>query len=130
MGQNYFGYTTRCPTCEENSWFKMNITITGFASEDRFIVLNPFAVLNQVETNAVCLNEAIRLFMRDKSITPKIRLTKQQIDFFINTEYQDHIIEMKQTIVARIISGDPSAQNFTPSQKKIADEIYRLAQNN
>jgi DNA-binding sugar fermentation-stimulating protein len=130
LRHSYFGYTTRKSNDEENCWFKKNISISGFASEDKFIVLNPYAKLNSIEMNAVCLNEAIRLFMRDKTITPKIKLTKRQIDFFKNTAYEGCIMEMKQTIIARIISGDPSAQNFTPSQRKVADEIYTLAQNN
>jgi hypothetical protein len=32
---------------------------------------------------------------------------------------------MRQTIVARILSGDPSAKNFTPEQKQFADELLK-----
>ncbi len=130
MIKSYFGYFSRKPVQEEILWFKKNQSITGYASDDGFIVINPFSTLNKKEIAAVCINEALRLFMRDHKINPKIKLTKKQTNFFMGTAYEGKIIETKQTIVARIIAGDPSAQDVTLTQRMVANEICRLAVKN
>lgn len=116
-------------TSEEVNWFSDNINISGYASDDGYIVLNPFSKLSKREIEGVCINEAIRLFMHEYQITPRIRLTRLQVLFFNGTHYEKKISEIKKTVIARIIAGDPSAQNFTPHQNKIANEIHKLATN-
>jgi hypothetical protein len=130
MIKSYFGYFSRKPVQEEILWFRENQNITGYASDDGCIVINPFSTLNKKEITSVCINEALRLFMRDHKINPKIKLTKKQTNFFIGTAYEGRIIETKQTIVARIIAGDPSAQDVTPTQRMVANVIYNLALEN
>lgn len=130
MIKSYFGYFSRKPIQEEILWFRENQNITGYASDDGFIVINPFSTLNKKEITSVYINEALRLFMRDHKINPKIKLTKKQINFFVGTAYEGRIIETKQTIVARIIAGDPSAQDVTPTQRMVANEICNLALEN
>jgi hypothetical protein len=124
---NYFGYQIREPFEEERKWFLNNLQVTAYASDDLFIVINPYTKLNSTEMNSVCINEAIRLFMRENKIVPKISLTKEQKNFFINTPYEGKKVEIRQTIIARIIAKDPSAQNFTKKQFKLANEILNLA---
>lgn len=130
MIKKYLGYSLREPNQEEILWFKKNPSITGYASEDGCIVKNPHTALNNDEFESVCINEALRLFMRDQNIKPRIRLTKKQINFFVGTAYEGNLIETKQTIVARIISGDPSAQDITPAQRMAANKIYKWAVEN
>ncbi len=124
---NYFGYQIRKPFDEEKKWFFKNLHIAAYASDDFFIVINPYTKLNQTEINSVCINEGLRLFMREKNIVPKISLTKKQKEFFMNTPYEGKKVEIRQTIIARIISKDPSAQNFTKKQFKVANQILNLA---
>ena len=130
MKKSYFGYLLRQPYKNENEWFKNNLNIAGYASQDGFIVINPHTKKNLYEIESVCINEAIRLFMRDANITPKIKLTKKQLNFFNGTAYEGNSIEMKKTIISRIIAGDPSAQNFTKVQKEVANTILKMAKKN
>lgn len=130
MIKSYLGYSLRDPNQEEILWFRENTSITGYASDDGCIVTNPFTALNNDEIESVCINEALRLFMRDQKIKPRIRLTKKQINFFKATAYEGNLIEIRQTIIARIISGDPSAQDITPNQRMAATKIYKLAVEN
>lgn len=128
MKRSYFGYTIRIANEAEISWFESNLNISGYASDDGKIVINPFTTLCKDELDAVCINEAIRLFMREHKIVPRIRPTKRQLSFFRGTAYEGNNGELKKTIIARIVSGDPSAQDFTPHQKRVANEIQKLAQ--
>ncbi len=130
MKKSYFGYLLRQPFKNENEWFKNNLNIAGYASQDGFIVINPHTKRNLCEIDSVCINEAIRLFMREANITPKIKLTNKQLNFFSGTAYEGNLIEMKKTIISRIIAGDPSAQNFTKAQKEVADTILKMAKKN
>jgi hypothetical protein len=130
MIKSYLGYSLREPNPEEILWFRKNPNITGYASDDGCIVTNPYTTLNKSELEAVCINEAIRLFMREHRIEPKIRLTQKQLNFFRGTAYEGNNSELKKTIISRIVSGDPSAQDFTAHQKRVANEIHKLAQQN
>lgn len=130
MIKSYFGYFPRKATQEEERWFRVNQNISGYASDDGCIVTNPFTVLSEKELEGVCINEAIRLFMREHEINPKIELTQLQSDSFKGTAYEGMSDAARQTIIARIISGDPSALDCTAHQKKVADEIYKMAMKN
>lgn len=130
MVKNYFGYKQRAAYQEELEWFKANENVSGYASDDGHIVLNPFSNLSEKELEGVCMNEAIRLFMRENQINPKIELTQMQADFFKGTTYEGMTDAVKQSIIARIISGDPSALDYTDHQKKVANQIHKLALRN
>ena len=92
MSNSYFGYPLREAAQEELLWFRANLNIAGYACDDGFIVINPFSSLSEREINAVCINEAIRLFMRAYQINPNIELTPMQTSFFKGTAYEDLII--------------------------------------
>jgi hypothetical protein len=122
---NTLGYPVRKPYESEDKYFKANPNVAGMATEDGAVILNPYSTLSDTEKQAVALNEAYRLYMRENKIVPKFELTEEQKKFFTGSEYANNPDAAKQTIVARILSGDPSAK-ATPQQqaeaKKIADQ--------
>lgn len=124
--ERVLGYKVRAPFQGEDKYFKENPKVSGMAAEDGSIVLNPYSGLSSQEKSAVAKNEAYRLLMRDKNIVPSFELTDQQRNFFAGTPYEKNEVAMKQTIVARILSGDPSAI-ATPSQIQEANEIASAA---
>ena len=100
----------------ENDYFKKNPTVAGMASESGHIILNPFSALG-VNRDAVARNEALRLHMRDNSATPQFDLTPEQRASFQGTAYGNDDAALRQTLAARIYSGDPSA-NATDQQRQ------------
>lgn len=123
--QSVYGYQIRKPYKSEDAFFANNTETTGMAAEDGRIVLNPYSNLSKQSKERVAKNEAIRLFMRDKNINPKFKVTPEQKEFFKGTSYgqpgNDEF--MRQTLVARILTKDKSAQNVTDEQRKVAQEV-------
>jgi hypothetical protein len=99
----------------EDKFFKNRPEVTGMAAEDDTIILNPYSKLSKKNLGLVAQNEALRLKMRTENFTPNIDVTDEQKDFFKGTEYENNPQAMRQTIFARIYSGDPSAM-ATPEQ--------------
>ena len=125
VGERVYGYPVRSKLFPgEDAYFKANPKTTGMAAEDGSIILNPYSALKQNERAAVAQNEAFRLHMRSKNIIPQFSLTQQQEAFFKGTPYENAHAEKRQTIAARILSGDPSAM-ATPEQTAAAQEILR-----
>jgi len=91
------------------------------AAEDGSIILNPYSPLDQKSLSAVAKNEALRLKMHKDEFIPDIKITPEQRRFFHGTEYATNPQAMKQTILARIYSGDPSA-NATREQVAALEE--------
>lgn len=110
----------------EEEFFKKNPKVTGMAAEDNSIILNPYSTLKDKEKEAVAKNEALRLYMRNNKVIPNIEPTADQNKFFKNTAYENVAPEKKQTIIARILSGDPSI-TATPEQVLEAERIQKLA---
>ena len=125
--QSYFGYKVRGAYQGEDEYFKKNPNVAGMAAEDGRIVLNPYSKNGPQEQESVAKNEAIRLWMRDQKLQPKFNLTDAQKKQFEGTEYGKPGNEMhaKHTIIARILSGDPSAKDATPMQKKWAESVMK-----
>ena len=109
----------------EDEYFKNNPATTGMAADDNTIILNPYSKLKPEEQEQVAVNEAIRLHMREAKIAPKIEVTPEQEKFFEGTPYQDAQTEKRQTIIARILTGDPSIK-ATPAQQKEAKRIMEV----
>ena len=107
----------------ELDFFKKRPEVAGMATDDNKIILNPFSKNSPAEQQAVAQNEALRLFMRQQGIKPKFKLTDEQKEFFKGTEYEKDPSAANQTILARILTGDPSAKNATPEQIKAAQEL-------
>jgi hypothetical protein len=109
----------------EDTYFKENKHVTGMAAEDGLVILNPYSDISDDEKNAVYLNEASRLWMRANGV-PNIGLTKEQEDALGKTTYAKAGQEDKvATIIARILSGDPSAGNYTKEQKMAAESVLQ-----
>lgn len=117
----------RKPYNTELSYFKSNPNVAGMATEDNKIILNPYSKNTAKEQEAVAKNEAIRLFMNIQNIAPSFDLTEEQQKFFKGSAYEKDPVAAKQTIISRILSGDPSAKNVTEEQMKAAKEIEALA---
>ena len=99
----------------EDAYFKANPNVTGMAADDNKVILNPYANA-AVNKDAVRRNESFRLFLRDKQMTPDFSLTPEQRNAFKGTPYDGNDAALRETIAARIYSGDPSAL-ATPEQE-------------
>lgn len=127
------GYPIVDPDEELLKWFKENPQTSGMqwgagkndspADTPRSIVLNPFSNLSKEQQMAVAKNEAIRNFIDEKQIIPKFNLTPEQEKAFAGTQYGkiEDKTPLKQTLLARILTGDESAGKITPMQKRWAD---------
>ena len=123
-----FGYPLRKPYQSELNFFKSNPTVTGMAAEDNSIILNPYSGLNEKQKMSVATNEAIRLFLKNKSPSLSFKITEDQKKKFAGTEYgkPENINKLRETILARIIAEDPSAGDYTDEQKAEAERIKAL----
>jgi hypothetical protein len=102
----------------EDQFFKERPEVAGMAAGDGMIVLNPYSSLSKIELGQVAKNEALRLKMYKDEFDPDIEITNSQREFFRGTEYEKNPTAMKQTILARIYSQDPSAM-ATKAQKDV-----------
>ena len=125
--QSVYGYAVRSPYKSEDVWFALNPNETGMAAEDGRIVLNPYSGLPDEQKAIVAKNEAIRLFMRENNVDPQFKVTPKQKESFAGTEYGKKGNEgfMRQTLVARILTGDSSAGNVTEEQRKVSQDIMQ-----
>jgi len=98
----------------ENEYFKKNPHVAGMAAEDDRIIMNPYSTLTDTEKQAVMLNEAARVHMRRNYDAPRFDLTPDQMSTL--GSYSKNMDDIRQTIAARILSGDPSAGKATPEQ--------------
>tara|TARA_R110000772_G_C13002268_1_gene408363 strand:+ start:45 stop:536 length:492 start_codon:yes stop_codon:yes gene_type:complete len=119
-GKN-FGYQVRPKLYRgEIEYFKKNPNTPGYAdfSSDS-IVLNPFSTLPAEQLTHLVDNESIRLKMnKDQFVPPEFEITPEQKKFFKKTAYADNPVAMRQTILARIYSGDTESMKYTPEQNK------------
>ena len=122
-----WGYKIRKPSFGEQVFFMTNPETPGMAAEDGQIVMNPNSKLLPLERQALARNEAARLFMFENKIVPEFNVTPTQVASFAGTPYGKPGSEpyMRQTIAARVLTGDPSAKDFTPEQKQFADELLK-----
>jgi hypothetical protein len=98
----------------EQSYFQANPNVAGMAAETGDIILNPFSPPD-VNQQAVAKNEAARLYLRERGITPSFPVTQQQQNAFQGSAYGSEPGALRETIAGRIYSGDPSAM-ATPEQ--------------
>ena len=120
--QSIYGYQIRKPFAGEDKFFKSRPEVGGMAAEDGKIVLNPYSPLKEQEKMQVAKNEAIRLWMRDNKTEIPFNVTKEQSKAFAGTEYGGNPQALKETIVARVLTGDPSAM-ATPEQQNFANKL-------
>jgi hypothetical protein len=89
-------YGIRKPYKSELEFFKKRPEVAGMATEDSKIILNPFSSNNPQE---------------------------EQKSMFKGSEYETDEQSAKQSIIARFLTGDPSAGNVTKEQKDFADAL-------
>jgi hypothetical protein len=107
----------------ELEYFKKNPKTTGMAADDDMVILNPYSTLKDNEKQAVLMNEAARVHMRKGNVDPpRYDLTPEQTEAFKSYGGGDPDA-MRQTLAARILSGDPSALNATPEQQEYAQQL-------
>lgn len=100
----------------EESYFKLNPKVAGMATEDDYIILNPYSPLSEKQLKNVKVNEAARLFMNNYGV-PNVSLTREQQSNLAGTTYNDADEKYrKATILARILSGDTSGGIATMEQ--------------
>lgn len=121
MAEAVYGYEVRQPFPGEDAFFRSNPHVGGMAAEDGRITLNPYSKLSPAEKQAVARNEAVRLFQRDNGVRYTFPLTEAQKMAFAGSPYADDLDSARQTIVARALSGDPSAGQLTDDQRSAAD---------
>lgn len=117
--QSVYGYAVRPPFPGEEAMFRRRPEVAGMAGEDGWITVNPHSPPG-VNRQAVVKNEAIRLFQRDNGLSYNFPLTESQRNFLAKTEYGADPSAARETIVARILTGDPSAGDVTPDQRAAA----------
>ena len=101
----------------EDAYFKENPHVGGMATEDNKVVITPYSKLTDKEKDAVRLNEASRIFLRTAGV-PKFKLGEDQEKFLNSNEYaKASDDDRRATILARHLSGDPSAGKMTPEQE-------------
>lgn len=128
-----FSELERNAVTEELKFFQDNPMVGGMADFDSgTVVINPFRQWKPEERNSILTNESMRLFMRHNNVKPAFKLTEEQTNLFRNnrtnngSDYIDNPSELQETIIARILSGDPSSGEPTQEQLNIAEDIIRL----
>ena len=121
------------PDAETLDYFKKNPNQSGMAigaglngyGGERRVVVNPYSGLDPQGVKGLIENERIRHFIDETKPKLDFTPTKEQLDFFKNTEYgkPENIARLRETLVARILTGDDSAKNITPEQQRAADLV-------
>ena len=109
----------------EDEYFKANPHVAGMAADDNKVIINPYSKISEKEKESVMLNEAARVHMRNKLIdAPNYDLTPEQTEKF--GSYSQDINDIRQTIAARILSGDPSAGQPTQAQQEYVSRLRQF----
>ena len=116
----------REPYTSEVDYFKQNPGTAGMATEDNRVIVNPYSNLSEIERKALIKNETSRVFMRNNERErPLFSITPEQRNAFKNYGSEQDI---RETIAARILSGDPSAGAATKEQMAFASNLERKMQ--
>ena len=113
----------------EDTYFKENPNVGGMVSEDDKVLLNPYSMLSAEEMKAVQLNEYSRLMMKQKDYRPGFDLTPGQASTLDATTYQNAPEQARrETIAARLLSGDPSGGTPTGDQLSFTKGLRDMLQ--
>ena len=116
-----WGYEVRDPYESERNYFQQNRKVTGMAAADGRVILNPYAMLSPQQFDSVAKNEAARLYMRERAFKFDFDPTPEQVQSFRGSPYANDPHNMSATILARALSGDPSAGTLSPRQQQWVD---------
>lgn len=112
----------REPYTSEVEFFKQNPITAGMATEDNRVIVNPYSNLSEIERKALIKNETSRVLMRNmpSNERPSFSITPEQRSAFKNYGSEQDI---RETIAARILTGDPSAGAATQEQMAFASSL-------
>ena len=117
-------YPVRQPYPGEADYFAKNPRVAGMAAEDNAVTLNP-GLLNPAARQSVAANEMLRLFMRQHGLQAPMP-TPEQRKGFVGTPYEQNLQALGDSIIARALSGDPSAGDLSEEQRKFAAWVQSL----
>lgn len=115
----------------EDSYFKSNPGVSGMASESGHVVLNPYSDPS-INMDAVYKNELARLLMRGQlpdlpQVQPAFGVTPEQSSYLAGTTYANAPLQdQRETLAARLFSGDSSAGTPTGDQTAFVSALARL----
>ena len=113
----------RFPYNDELRWFMQNYNTPAMVAKDNQITFNPHS--DRV-TDSVMRNEQARLAMRRTQPPLADTITPQQESSFQGTPYEGDRRNMLQTILARMLTRDPSGGSPTPQQSGQVDYLRKL----
>jgi len=127
LPRKIFGYEVRNPYPSELDYFSKNPDVSGMATDDKRIILNPYSGLSKEQEESVLRNEATRIFLREKEYKYDFDVTPEQQQIFSNTTYNQpgNENELKSTILARAVSGDPSSGILSKRQQEWVQRILK-----
>lgn len=120
---------TRDPTASELAWFRQNPQVGGYAASDNRVVVNPFNRLSPVENEGLIRNESARIFMRlrhsARPTAESFPLTAEQRQMAYPPSPPPMRPEqaLRETVAARVLTGDPSVGQATSEQRAFAAEL-------
>jgi hypothetical protein len=114
----------------EDKYFKENPNVGGMMTEDNRVIINPYSNLSDKEKDAIRINESIRLIFKQENIVPNIEITDEQREFFKGTPYETNEEAIKQTIMARILTNDPSAKATKDQLEEANKDVFKAIQEN
>lgn len=112
----------RSPYESELEYFKKNPKVAGMATEDQKVIFNPYSEVHPKYSENIYKNEVSRILMRNSKNRPDFDLTEEQKKSFKGYGSEQDI---KETIMARALSGDESAGNLTQAQKKYLESLKK-----
>ena len=89
------------------------------------IVINPSTFKNEKSALCVAMNERFRIAMEQYGFEPQSEPTDRQRRFFADTAYADDEVQLRRTILARILTLDTSVKDPTDEQLQEAVAFLR-----
>ena len=129
-GQAYLDILYNAPIRQaypsEQQFFRNRPYVAGYAADDGGVVQNPYITKG---LSPVAANETVRQALRSlpNEQRPDFELTPEQTATL--GDYSPDPRDVKDTILARIITGDPSAQNITDAQRQAANQAVNQTYN-
>ena len=84
------------------------------------IIINPSTFKNEKSALCVAMNERFRIAMEQYGFEPQSEPTDKQRRFFSDTAYADDEVQLRRTILARILTLDTSVKDPTDEQLREA----------
>ena len=89
------------------------------------IVINPSTFKNSKDALCVAFNERFRIAMEQYGFEPQSEPTPAQRKFFADTAYADDEVQLRRTILARILTLDTSVKDPTDEQLQESVEFLQ-----